>query len=223
MYALVSFGDTPSTQDAALERAFVPVGFDDNDKVQITVEGVFTDSCHKVGPTDVKVNQGARTIEVTQSAYQYGGVCLPMTVPFAQVLDLGILHSGDYKIIDKVAGKELGTLKVNASTKQEPDDYLYAFVNDAYVISDAENHTNVLAIAGTYTDRCTKFKEAKIQFTRDSIIVQPIVEREANANCGSVRHHWVKRINLPTGLLGGYLLHVRSVNGQAINKLVALQ
>src|SRR5262245_14379881 len=88
--------DAPQIVDVSLGRSFVPIGFDNNDKVQVTVAGIFPDSCYKVGEYRTQVDDATQTIFIQQSAYRYGGECLPVTVPFTQVVDLGILREGNY-------------------------------------------------------------------------------------------------------------------------------
>ncbi|NBW99597.1 hypothetical protein EBR03_08505, partial [bacterium] len=48
------FADTnpnaPKTVETALTKAYIPLGFDDNDRIQIAVAGTFKNTCYKVGP-----------------------------------------------------------------------------------------------------------------------------------------------------------------------------
>lgn len=217
-------GNAPKTVETALTKAYIPLGFDDNDRVQIAVAGSFKNSCYKVGPHALKVDSVNKTITVQQQAYLYSGVCLQMFVPFSQVLDIGIIPSGDYKVVDALSGQTLAQLPVTEGSNPGPDDFMYAPVNDAYVVHDPDTHKNVLAITGSFGDRCSDFEDIKVNVSNDVIIVQPVLERKADISCAPEKVRFLKTIELNENVKAGmYMLHVRSLNGQAINKLVDLE
>ncbi len=211
----------PTTVNVAVERAFVPVGFDSNDRTQFAVEGTFHNTCYRVGPYALKVDSKLKTITMQQQAYKYDGmVCLQMMVPFTQVINVGILDEGNYKLLDATTGKQIGTLPVEKSVTAGPDSFLYAPVTDAYIVEGetAEKHT--LVVTGSFGDRCSTFEDIKIGYQDNVLVVQPIVKRITEATCSSEKVRFLKTIDLREDLKGIYLLHVRSLNGQAINKMV---
>ncbi|MEZ4750957.1 MAG: hypothetical protein R3B54_10145 [Bdellovibrionota bacterium] len=89
--------DKPVLQAVASVKAFVPVGFDDNDQSQIVIAGRFPNTCYQVGPYEVKVDDADKSITVTQYAYVYSGVCLRMLVPYTQTVELGCLIKANTK------------------------------------------------------------------------------------------------------------------------------
>lgn len=204
-----------------VDQAFVPVGFDDNDKVQITVEGTFPSTCYKVGPYDVRTDEESRTMFLYQRAYKYGGTCLRMIVPFAQTMDIGMVKPGDYSLVDGYTGKSLGKLPVLVASNPGPDDFLYAPITDAWVTINETTRETTLNLTGTFTNRCTKLKEVKVNYNGNVIIVLPIAEHVSR--CEDAKSRFQYKMRLQDGLQGTYLLHVRSMNGQAINKLTDLQ
>ncbi len=211
----------PKVIQVAVEKGFMTRGFDDNDNIQITVAGVFPSSCYKLGPTKGEVDAARGTVLVTQTAYFYGGMCFPMKVPFSETVTLGVVKSGVYTVADKTSNKALGEITVVRSTKPESDDFLYAPVTDAYV-TDA-NKTPKLVLNIAMTDRCTKLKEVRIQYQKDVILVLPIIEHEMNVRCPVERGQFQHVETLHEGLKGTYLLHVRAMNGKAINKVVEIK
>lgn len=204
----------PTQTAVALQRVFVPEGFDDNDVTQVVVAGEFSDTCHKVGPTEVRVEDGK--IAVRQTAYKYTEQCHRTIVPFTQVVGLGLMRAGSYEIDDAATSSVLGKLTVATATTASADDFLYAPVVDADVAR------NEVEIRGTFTDRCTKLTNVLVKASHDTIVVQPVVKRYGDAaHCEFQRVPFRVRRRLPTDLRRGmYLLHVRSMSGQAINKIV---
>jgi len=213
---------TPNTVTVSIQRAFIPQGFDDNDRTQVTVEGFFPNTCYKVGPYATKVDPMSQTITIQQQAYQYNGVCLQMLVPFNQTIDLGLVSAGEYKLTDAAKGLALGNLKIDRATKSEADDYLYAPTTDAYITTEPDTGLHTLVVKGAFSDRCTIFEDIKVNYSSDVITVQPIVKHIAGRGCESQKVRFVKTVELKKELTGVYLLHVRSMNGQAINKVVDL-
>ena len=220
MADVVSPDTTPNTVTVAIQKAFIPEGFDDNDRTQVTVEGFFPNTCYKVGPYATKIDPMTRTITVQQQAYQYNGVCLQMLVPFTQTIDLGLVNAGDYKLTDAAKGSNLGELKIEKATKSEADEYLYAPMTDAYITTEPDTGIHTLVATGAFSDRCTIFENIKVHYTSDVIVVQPIVKHIAESGCESQKVRFAKTVELKKDLTGVYLLHVRSMNGQAINKVV---
>src|SRR5690606_2454741 len=88
----------------------------------------------KQDSSDVRVDVHAMTIEVTQQAYVYQGMCLMMLVPFTETLEVGKLAAvGKYSVVDSVTKSKLGEMSIAESRTQGPDDYHYAMVVDAYL------------------------------------------------------------------------------------------
>lgn len=206
-----------SLQKVVLAAVYVPIGFDSINKSQVTVEGIFQNTCYRVASHTVKITDN--TITITQGANRYNGICADVLVPFSQVIDLGILKAGDYDIVDGTSGRNLGTLPVvNAPQKSPatyPDDYLYAPVTDASVLVDGGRR---VVLSGAFTDDCTKLTEIRVQLFKNVIQVLPITERAASG-CHHGFHPF--QVSQPLAVADGhYLLHVRSLSGNAVSKMV---
>ena len=216
-YAAVA--SLPGNVSVDLEGAYVPIGFDDNDRSQVVVKGTFSNACYKIAEPQVRVDSQSRSIYIDQRAYIYDFICLQIIMPFTQVVDLGILPVGNFTLKDKSSGKTLGTLPVLRAKGAEPDDYLYAPIADASIKTEGANAT--LTLEGDFTDRCMKLKEVLVHYYRDVIVVQPVAEMLGTpSGCGHelVKFQWEGP--LEPGLHGTQLLHVRTMNGQAINRIV---
>jgi hypothetical protein len=219
---VAAFGDDtsqPTETPVALQRVYVPEGFDDNDVTQVVVTGEFSDTCHKVGPTEVSVNRTTGKLQVKQKAYRYTEECHRTIVPFMQVVSVGLLSAGSYEISDASTSTTLGKLSVALATKASADDFLYAPVVDADVAR------NEVEVRGHFTDRCTKLQNILVTASKDTIVVQPIVKRYGDyAHCDYELVPFRARRKLPDDVARGtYLLHVRSMSGSAVNKFVAVR
>jgi len=216
----------PKLIDVPLHRTYVPIGFDSNDRIQVVVVGEFPNTCYQVGPHFVSVDTKNKVIKVKQKAYLYGGTCLKVTVPFYQVIDAGIVPVGDYKIEDVNSKKRLGLLPVKLATNPGPgpDDFTYAPVTDSIVYKNYNTGEKALVLFGTFTNRCMRLKDVKINYYEDVLVVQPIAEtfKDPEVECEGGLFRFKKEVPLKEEASDNFLLHVRAMNGQAINKLISL-
>lgn len=214
---------TPELVPMPLTKAYVPIGFDDNDHVQVVVTGQFPDTCYKLGP--VTAQKTATGIEVLQQAYRHNGGCLDMMVPFSQVVDLDLVKAGDYEIKDRTSGKAIGQLPVAVAKAPSPDDYLYAPVEEVMILEERGGKGPTLYMTGNFPSRRMQVKEIRVQRFNDVVVVQPIVQIGANANEERANAH--PRFEVKKALTdlpkGNFLLHVRSMNGKAVNKMEELE
>jgi hypothetical protein len=213
----------PELVNVALTKAYLPIGFDDNDRAQAVVAGTFVSGCYKTGPSSISVDYEKKTVLIRQQAYYYKGNCIQVAIPFSQTVNLGILREGGYSIIDATSGSTIGKLPVARATVDTPDDFLYAPVSDAYIRE--EDGERFLYFNGQFPTRCMRLAEVKVHYYSESIVVQPIAETLGtipSLDCAAEPVRFQHRILLKEGLAGTYLLHVRVTNGEAINKLVQL-
>jgi hypothetical protein len=127
-----------------------------------------------------------------------------------------------------MSGKELGNLSVAWAKTPAPDDFLYAPIDDAYLSHDPATGVSVLHLNGTFTTRCSRIKQVLINYYEDTIVVQPEMEQYGedkavmSEKCGAQITRFEQTVDLKSGLKGTYLLHVRALHGQAVNKLVTI-
>lgn len=221
-FSLLSQAELPGQLNWPLRKAFIPAGFDDNDRVQVTVTGEFPNTCFHVGPYTSRVDVPSKTIFLEQQAYSYSTMCLQILLPFSQVIDVGIVPVGDYKLVDAASGSLLGRTSILRASNTGPDDFLYAIVDDAVVRHESGKH--FLHLFLRFTDRCTRLGRVDIHYYSDSIVVQPIADRlsDDSGSCPVETSRLEHVEELKPGISGEFLLHVRSMNGQAINKIVDL-
>jgi hypothetical protein len=214
----------PKVVDSGFGVGYIPDGFDSNDNVQIVGEGMYRSTCYKPSAVQVTIDEELKQIKVKPKAYYYEGFCLQMLVPFNQVIDLGLLKNGKYTVIQEESSEEpatLGSLKVKAATHSTPDDFLYAPVSQAYL--DRSGTKARVKISGEFTNSCMRLVDTAVTVQRNVLVVQPVSELEERADCRGGKFPFEKTQEVEGVPSGRYLLHVRSLNGSAINTLVDLQ
>lgn len=211
----------PTKEPAIYSKVFVPRGFDSNDVVQIVATGTFENGCYRPADTTARVDEGAKRIYLTAAAYKYNGLCTQMVLPFDRVVDIGIVPAGEYQIMQESQPDVLGKITIKEAAKEEPDDFTYAPVSQAY-IDDNGKGKDKLVIRGIMPTDCMKIESIKITHDDQVLMAQPIVKVEQRQGCAVGTFPFRKEVNV-NAPKGEYLLHVRSMNAKAINNLIDVQ
>lgn len=215
----------PEEVSVPITGAYIPGGFDSNDSAEVTVEGYFPNSCYRLGQSTFEVNKESGEVLLKQTAYVYkNGFCLEMIVPFSQTVKVGMLKAQDYKVVDSLNGRVLGQLPVAEAKNVGPDDYMYATVKDAYLDKDDGDSDRSVILRGELPNSCWKLKDKRIILDGKNVIsVLPIIEKDQKQKvCSESAVKFKSSAELPKISSGRYLLNVRSLNGQAITKLIDL-
>lgn len=223
--------ETINRIETKVDKIFVPpTGFDSNDNIQITVTGTLSNQCLQVADTEYLVNQTHKTITVKQFAQKKTFVeCKKQTLPlqlqipsqFTQVVNLGLLDSGSYKIIYN--NNLVRNFDVAQADTTNTDDEIYAPVSDIFipeVIYETQNAE--VALTGALP-LCLEWKDVDVTRFDDVIAVMPKVNLIPKVPCSSDNSSIVpleKIVGLGPLNEGKYLIHVRSMNGSGINKIV---
>lgn len=213
----------PEEVDVAVREVFAPQGFDDNDEITLVIDGFLPDPCHQLIRPHVAIDEQGRSITVGARARRYKGACPDVIVPYTQEIHLGRLSAGDFRVASK-DGALHNALVVKRSTNPGPDDYLYAPIDNARVEYPSPSRW-IAVLEGRFTSPCLAIDETRVLVTGKTIQVLPIMrvmtQEEAGEPC-RVTEEIPFRVEaeipyLPTD--GRYLLHVRSLNGQAVNEV----
>lgn len=209
--------ELPTLRYSKIETSYIPNGFDSNDNVQMVVEGVYRDTCSRPAGTQFKVNAASKTIEILSYEYRYEGPCLDVLVPHNEVVNVGVVPDGNYRVMQS-NGADLGRLNIVRATKSSPDDYLYAPVSNAQLTS--RNGKVVITVSGAFTNSCMKLAQVVPHVQPKVISVQPIAEIDHRVgNCINGNFPFESSVVISNVRAGRYLLHVRSLNGNAVNNL----
>lgn len=228
----MAIGDTlPDIVRAPVEKVYIPLGFDDNDNVEVVIHGHFPSSCYKIGPTSSRIDYNTRTIYIDAKAYLYrDGVCAQMLVPFTETINIGLVKEGTYDVQLEDRSSFVGSiLEIKAATSSNPDDYLYAPVDSVRLNGTVGSETSV-QVEGRYPHMfigCMIIRDLKVQKARGNVIVvQPIAELTDGAECEPQTLTKKFVVTKPLGFAverTEYLLHSRATSGHSINKLVDIE
>ena len=204
------------------EQVFVPPGFDTNDNAQLVVSGGLANTCLKAGATKARVNHKKRQIYLEQEALQYTDCwCAELPTTYTKTVDLGVLEEGKYQVLvadgpEKV--QKEGQMAIAAATTNAPDERFYAPVEEA-VISNKDGVAE-LTLRGTFSSTCTNLEQVKIlQRTPGVIEVLPISDLREGTACVAGENPYEKTVSLPA-VKGKTLVHIRSLSGQSINRVI---
>lgn len=204
------------------EHVFAPVGFDDNDNAQVILYGNFPDTCYQAGPAEATIYGDEIHIRNVATRWD-SGVCDRAPVPWITTVNLGALNRGTYSIyVENPRGgfTPFVDLVVSASLTGRMDDFRYAYVKSTFVSESTRFPT--LTINGAFNLTCMEIAEVRTSESSDAIVVQPIVRLRTDVPCG---HPYAPipfsyRVKLRPRTDRLTLVHVRSVNGQAINQVI---
>lgn len=203
------------------EQLFAPPGFDSNDIAQIVVHGHYMNSCYRWAQPRVTFDRSQRLISISPQAYlRESSWCAPVRVQYTQPIELGVLAPGKYRVVEFDARGRLlheTGLTIAASEATSPDDFLYAPIKNARVVQTGAGRE--LVLSGTFPSDCMELQEIKTLHRAHHVIeVLPIVSFKAGTGCGNNRERpFEARVKVPATEAGETLLHVRLLNGQAIN------
>jgi hypothetical protein len=221
--------DGPELVTAPVDKVFSPFGFDDNDNVEIVVHGTFPNTCYKTGPVEGRVDAEAGVITVHAQAYRYNGVCAEVQVPFTQSVKLGTVAVGTYRIVvDERPDATTTDLVIARARTPDADDYLYAPVAQVSLDKNQDG-TYAVRLEGEYPYMfigCMVMREVRAYMSPgNTLVVMPIAELvDDGPQCASQAETHRFTVTQPVGALaaGEYLVHVRALDGNALDRFVDL-
>lgn len=209
-----------------ITQAYIPKGFDSDDSAQFMVVGKFKNACFQMGTIFTSVDRQKKRIEVQLTGYEYSGECLDTEVSFHQVVPLGVIGiPGKFQVFDRVSKTRLGFLEFAKAGEggAGTDRFNYAPLIDAYLVDRPKAGKRFLVLKGVFHDSCLSIKDVELQAQGDVLVVLPTIHKLAQNGCRSGDFPFEKAIFLKEALPEEFLLHVRSMGGQAINKMVYLK
>lgn len=218
----------PERVDAPITAVHTPSALDDNDVAQFIIEGEFPNTCYTVGRVLVR----ARTEDLEMGAIQFHlealktkrQNCLEVKTPYLKTVDLGILPPGQFQIVSMKDQRARAVLNiVKAENRQQVDNYNYAPVDAMYIRDDALGFRRLVVLIGSFTNSCMKFASAVPVYRAPNskvIEILPIVEMKKDQLCLDVLIPFFQAVEVPEDMASGkYLFHVRTMNGNSLNKV----
>ena len=204
-------------------RVYIPLGFDDNDNVELVAEGTFTGPCDEAGAAHASVDSTSKTIALLGDVQRKSSDCGQDSRGFQKTLEIGHLDEGSYDI--KQSGHSLGVLRVIHTENQAQDSSSFIPISS---ISLQELRTGasslhwVLRMKGEFPSNCVDYGSTKIEVQSDVIVILPL-GRLWEFGCVDRPVPFEISYALPDGISPGrYLLHVRSAGGKSFNQIFNL-
>ena len=145
--------DTPISVIVQPEQIFVMNGFDDNDNVELIVSGYLPTLCHQA-PTLKQRVEGHDVLLTLTALYfdQSNPFCTQIPIPFLEVINLGMLEAGEYKVtVNRDTPYESSEfLHIAPAPTHEQNSFTYAQVE--YI--EKEIGTRNIILAGTNPSNC---------------------------------------------------------------------
>lgn len=208
-----------------ISKAYFPVGFDVDDSAQFMVMGKFKNSCFQMGTIFTSVDRQKKRIEVQLTGYEYKGNCVETEVSFYQVVPLGVIGvEGEFHVYDRVSKNKLGVLEFKKASESESgtDEFLYAPLLDASLVERSASGKKILSLQGVFHDSCLKLKKVTVALHGEVLVVLPTIHRPSREGCRGGDFPFKEEVLIRESLPQSFMLHVRSMGGQAINKMVYL-
>jgi hypothetical protein len=201
---------------APIQRSFIPQGFDNNDNAQVVVTGGYPNSCYHVGHTQYWIDRAAKKIDVEVTAYKTNNeVCLQVYVPFQQEISVGILDKGTYTVSVNQDTRNARTMTVRDAPTVSPDNHIYAPVTQIIRVGARE-----FLLRGTFHSSCMNMEEIKVAYEPGEVVaVLPMAGYDSSCFETGQARPWEARFQVKNDLAGDFLMHVRSLNGDALNSV----
>jgi hypothetical protein len=210
---------------APVEKIFIASGFDDNDSLEVSIYGNFSDVCYRVGPTGFSVDQANYKIQIWAKAYDYSSrefFCHDVLTPFLLTVRLGVLPKGTYTV--EMVGQNIREkMEIARANSESPDEFFYAPVTHTQV-EKLPNGKQELTISGQFAPvfhGCTILKEIRhYRNPKDVLVVLPIAEFiDDEKKCTNVKLDFEGKLVFDAFQDLG-LLHVRVSNGNSQTQLI---
>jgi hypothetical protein len=228
--AAASASTDPILVTAPVTKVFVPGGFDSNDDAEVIVHGHFLSWCYKLGPIEADVDTANGRIVIRPQAWLYPeGICHEVRVPYVASVKLGPLAPGNYSV--EVRGERTlsAALPVVEATASGPDVFVYAPVDTIEWIETTPGRY-VIRVSGTHAeveDGCLSIAEMRlVRSGTDTFVVMPIAQIESDPGiCIELGFdRFAAEVEVPYDVEPGeYLVHVRALAGQSVNRLVKVR
>ena len=225
----------PMKEPLRVNTIFIPQeGFDDNDNVEFVLDGELKNACFQLGMSSVKIE--GNVISVSLESHRADDTyctqddavlpeAIQAPVPFYKEIELGQLKAGQYTLRYETTSVVVNkTFNVAQAPTNRQDSLNYAPVENASIDSIVKTGDNVkLRLTGVLTSSCMHLRdEALVSLEGDVVVVQPLVRVDLTSNCLMYLRPFSQEVMFPNLTEGRYLIHIRSMNGGALNRVLSV-
>lgn len=220
-----AFSSTPQLTQVKLKNIYTPSGFDSNDKVEVVITGWLPNSCHKEPVVQIKKDLERNIIYLNVESYEYHSsspFCPENIIPFVKTFDLGTLEPGSYLIMANKRSPSALTarIEIEQTPSDEEDQNEYLQVTNATI----DDNQQTLALEGFKRSDC--FELVDVQFINNRMntySVLPILVK-TNDFCPMKMTEASIKVDIPSQLTSeDVMLHIRSLGGESINRIIEKQ
>ena len=212
------------------------VGFEQKNNIQVVLYGTLPNHCYSLDDYQVERAADRKTVRVRQFAQrEQSGLCadeanLPeewkTPIPFTSEISAGHLEVGDVTFQFKQASGQIGSrlVRVSPNTTLSVDSLPYAAVSNLSVADVIRGDQEVaVTLSGVLNSSCTELDdEVRVDHQPEVFVLLPTVKTKRGALCLQVLIPFEKKVNLGRAPEGRYLIHARSMNGRAVNRVVTV-
>lgn len=199
---------------------FIPHDANDDDALEIVVDGNLPNSCYQTAPSEINIDLEQRVIMVQPRALVSSGPCLVALFPFTEVLHVGSLPRGSY--IVRAAGAVERVFSVNAAPSGGQVEEGYLPIDRIEVDVNAKVHRVDVTIYGRFSRSCMALDRVTVHDFGDSYRIDPFMKIEPEACIeGEVIYDPIK-IELPWPAVGRYLVLVRGAANTSFRSIFSV-
>lgn len=210
-FAALNIGPAP------VKHLYVPAGFDNNDSIEVIVTGFFPNPCYSRNTVEVEVKEDNIDVTVTALVSDQKLLCPDLAVPFKEVIALGNLQGGTYKI--KVNNSLSGTLNVAEAGSNSVDDHIYAAIDGL----ENKGRGNYLLKGWRYSP-CIELDHIELMTNgTDTLSVLPVMKQVSDfCPMKMTPVSYPVKLDLRSLKEHESLIHVRTMDGKSFNTLIRL-
>jgi hypothetical protein len=216
-----------------LTKVFIAAqGFDDNDHVQAVAFGTLPNACYRPSTAEVTQDKFTGEFLVIQNVFRdTTGLCQnPANLPedlaqprfFSKEIDLGQLAVGNYLIrYNTLDGDKERFFSISPALADSVDTLRYPIITNAFVSDkvSASDQTFEIRIQGYLTSSCSDISDNSKVVAIDDVFVVLLETNRKDSMCLPINEPFYKVFQAKVPTAGSYLLHVRSLSGEARNKV----
>lgn len=198
----------------------VPKGFDSNDNVEVIVTGELPNTCYRRPYGEVKVINQSISIDVKATKIiDKNTICIEAIVPFMLSVPVGQLDEGSYRIAVNpgTESEKDSELSIEQANSRGIDNFTYANVTSIKQIPN----TSYINIEGYHPSSCMDIERVEVVANQnhDTYSVMPII-KQTKTVCDRMIKPFSYHLELPSLNPQETLLHIRKIDGSALNFLV---
>lgn len=216
--ASVSAFANPDVVPAPVKHLYLPEGFDSNDAVEVVVTGAFPNTCFSRNDVKVKVVNDQIDIKITAMSQEKDRRCPDMVVPFKEVVHVGTLQGGDYKVV--VNNKLQDKFSIAEASSNSVDDHIYAAIE--YI--EKKSQDEVVLHGWRYSNCIDLDKVEVVSNKKDTLSVLPVMKQLSDfCPMKMMPTQYNVKVDLSSMKMKEPLLHVRTMDGKSINTIINME